>query len=1112
MENKSKKSKALIITIIAIILLLIIGYFLFKNKDNLFAPSSRMNKIFSSLSPSDNKEKVIAQAGEDIKKGDSLSTSGTNANGEPIVVKAGNNSSVFGFANEDILNGNRGEITINPGGSNNFWDSFSDFLNSIFSPNEGVTTPTTISGWVYDPNGGPNGGGEWVPLAGGETTPTGGWTYDPTNGGNWIYDPNGVGGWVYDPNGGPNGGGGYIPPGGGWTTPPGGGGELPPGGGWTPQCSDTKDNDGDGHKDDRDPNCVFNGEYVPTHYSESISPIVIPPGGGYTPQCSDTKDNDTDGAIDKADPNCHSDSNPLNDASYLPNHYSESISPVVIPPGGGYTPQCSDTKDNDTDTMIDIDDPNCHVGGDLENGDYVPTHYSESISPIVIPPGGGYTPQCSDTKDNDTDGAIDKADPNCHSDSNPLNDASYLPNHYSESVNPQGGGIPDLIAGAITPTTTTANTPTTLSSVITNTGLVSTGNSFSTLFVITKGSNNNTPPSTGGDNNTTLKPGLKNTITKFFKKVTSISKATAVVNVNGNGEPVSNIVAELTATTPKLWAKSGRITNVSYTFSQEGTYNIRACADKDLPPDTGFINELDEGNNCGPWTVFTVTSSLPTGTPDLVAGAVTPTTTIINASTKLSSVISNSGDGSTESSFSSFFAIVKIPENIQFDDGNENIVSKSWIKNIFAKIFNKITSISKAFAVLNTNDEDPVSSDDFELSVVVSTLPAKTGNIASVTHSFTKIGAYKIRACADKSSSIDTGAIIESNENNNCGPWILFTVTSSLPTGGDLPECSDTIDNDKDEKIDILDPTCHLGGVITGKYLPEYDSEANSPKQCNDTIDNDDDTTIDIDDFNCHIGGDLTKEYLPTYDSESNSPVECNDTIDNDDDTTIDKEDPNCHIDGDLNKEYVPMHYSESISPATVNECLLIQNNPLTFTDAEKAELAQLLRKFYLIAPTLKTTDDIEMIYSEIDRYSKFGVELDELIEQCYRDGIDREGVHHFSLAPAQRLGNPWFKPLERGGTGENTTRVYIDYNRFDADDEDWGTPAEATIDCKYVAGYYVGNTLSGESCDELYTPAYTQNACWETILPPAIPNSEKGCTWREGAYLINMEYLLNVW
>lgn len=54
--------------------------------------------------------------------------------------------------------------------------------------------------------------------------------------------------------------------------------------------------------------------------------------GGGRAQCSDGTDNDGDGLVDSDDPGCHSDKDPRNDTSYLPNKNSEKdgIKPIWI--------------------------------------------------------------------------------------------------------------------------------------------------------------------------------------------------------------------------------------------------------------------------------------------------------------------------------------------------------------------------------------------------------------------------------------------------------------------------------------------------------------------------------------------------------------------------------------------------------------------------------------------------------------------------------------------------------------------------------------------------------------------------------------------------------------
>lgn len=73
---------------------------------------------------------------------------------------------------------------------------------------------------------------------------------------------------------------------------------------------------------------------------------------------------------------------------------------------GGNT-QCSDSKDNDGDGLIDAADPACHIGGNLSNA-YVPSYNSEIDPPL---------PVCSNGLDDDGDGLIDyQFDPGCHGD------------------------------------------------------------------------------------------------------------------------------------------------------------------------------------------------------------------------------------------------------------------------------------------------------------------------------------------------------------------------------------------------------------------------------------------------------------------------------------------------------------------------------------------------------------------------------------------------------------------------------------------------------------------------------------------------------------------------
>ncbi len=413
-----------------------------------------------------------------------------------------------------------------------------------------------------------------------------------------------------------------------------------------------------------------------------------------------------------------------------------------------------------------------------------------------------------------------------------------------------------------------------------------------------------------------------------------------------------------------------------------------------------------------------------------------------------------------------------------------------------------------------------------ELAVATPKIDAGDTRIITTTYNFNTPGMYYVRACADKSSIGNRGVIEETNEDNNCGPWTAINSTSSLPPPGELPKCSDGTDNDRDRLIDDLDPACH-------------------------------------------IGGDLNNVYISTHDSESTPPdaiYECNDELDNDSDNKIDINDPQCHIDGQLDKDYVAEHNSETTPPVgsgneEENICLAVQQNPLVFTAEEESELAELLRKFYLLAPNLKSEDDISVIYDEIERKKEFINQLTDLTNQCYRQtessdwdisptwkpegnlqGLGFSDGHGGYEIPLHRFGNPWFK-----GKDKKETEQYFDYN---------------LVDTKLISGYFSGTTHrfefngkfieEGLDCDEYFTPRPSSGYAFYTpkLIPPhiiikdyngwnwagdckdnnypplpqvnggpwnewAVCSSEAiyaGCKWNGGTTYQEVELLLNVW
>ena len=112
--------------------------------------------------------------------------------------------------------------------------------------------------------------------------------------------------------------------------------------GAAPQCSDGVDNDGDGLIDAADPGCHTDGNpNNPASYDPTDTSEVDARRGGETggrPECSDNRDNDGDGLIDERDPGCHTDGNANNPDSYDPDDDDERDDRGIAGAGGGAGP------------------------------------------------------------------------------------------------------------------------------------------------------------------------------------------------------------------------------------------------------------------------------------------------------------------------------------------------------------------------------------------------------------------------------------------------------------------------------------------------------------------------------------------------------------------------------------------------------------------------------------------------------------------------------------------------------------------------------------------------------------------------------------------------------
>ena len=184
-------------------------------------------------------------------------------------------------------------------------------------------------------------------------------------------------------------------------------------------------------------------------------PPPPPPSPPPAPACSNHVDDDGDSFVDENDPNCHTDGNPANQTSYDP-HRSEA----------GSLPACWNNQDDDADGKKDLADPGCASAVDTSEAD--------TGSTTLLP-------QCSNTLDDDGDGKVDAIDPGCHTDFNASNAASYdgtrtdeaasapAAPQCSDNVDNDGDGKKDLEDPGCSSATDTDETDTSTSSGTTGT-------------------------------------------------------------------------------------------------------------------------------------------------------------------------------------------------------------------------------------------------------------------------------------------------------------------------------------------------------------------------------------------------------------------------------------------------------------------------------------------------------------------------------------------------------------------------------------------------------------------------------------------------------------------
>jgi len=963
MENKPKKSKALIITIIILVILLLSAYLVYQNRDSFgVKASATIAKIFSPLDPSKNSTgiKTIAQAGEDIKKGDSVSVFGTGTGNNPIVVKSTNGTDVFGTANQDINTGDIGEILARQKGqTNGFFSSFSDFIGGLFGKEptpDNIDPNINIPGQpiyeckkdnvVVDCSTIERGGS-------GETDsslfPSITVTATPSNikvGGNsrieWSSQNTSDCMAPIDYNAG-EGISGSLP-----TKP------LSKTTSYTITCSGSKI-DGNISKSV----IVFVGTDTSTKLLPTIKVTTTPSsvdanGSSFISwtttnvnSCKVAGDNTIYGSQEGFNTGeltktksyaitCEGDKGTIGgNATVIVNHKYECKKDKVVV-------DCKTIGDG------------TGTGGTGESG-------NTSLFPKV-------TVTASNSK-------ISKGDMTTISWES--KDAKSCDAHLGSSA---GTGL----SGSFT--TDRLEKTTSYTVTCKNDNGTTNGNIIITV---------------GTDQSKTLLPTVN-------VKASPTSITTNDVGSNISWTSTNSTTCDAGSTYKGTGTKgnfdTGRLTkSTAYTVTCAGPYGKSS--------DTVIVEVRDQ-NDTGS------EGDITGGKPDLIASKVTPIVANVDAETTLSSIMRNIGGSSTVKSFPSFFTI---------SASNEN------------------GTIVKTIATLDT---------------IVPILEPTISGIAKVSYKFTTKGTYSIRACADKTDISDAGLITESNETNNCGEWTSVTVggSDSVPTPGA------TCDNGATNYPDCTN-FCVIDGFNSNKntsnntyslswHTTNCDSASISPQ---------------LGDINT-VGSNI-----------SISPTSATNTY------TLKAY--NSH--GELGDTK-----TTTINLAEVNQCSLIAENPLTFTDAEKARLAELLRKFYIIAPTLKTEDDIKMIYREIDKYNSLFDNLQNLTQKCY----DQTSLASDYKGPTTRGGNPWYKYDERPSYINSTVPVNKDY-----------CSGKVNYNRTWLEQQLARSTFLvwdgknyGKNCDQFTTEI---DCKYEET-------HETGCTWTPGANIDITEYekILNIW
>lgn len=208
------------------------------------------------------------------------------------------------------------------------------------------------------------------------------------------------------------------------------------------------------------------------------------------------------------------------------------------------------------------------------------------------------------------------------------------------------------------------------------------------------------------------------------------------------------------------------------------------------------------------------------------------------------------------------------------------------------------------------------------------------------------------------------------------------------------------------------------------------------------------------------------KDIPCTIDVPPSLPAQCGDGADNDGDKLVDINDPGCHIDFNEgnNLSYDASINDESRKKDTSGTAIggLCPDDPLVFTEDEKAELATLLRQYYLLAPTLRIEDDVTLLDYDNQTNEELVKQATTLIKDC-KDQKARPGY----TGPKEVKDNPYYQNASTSVTSTTTTTTT--------------TGGNTNVTC--ISGYVLLNGVSYNQSNSIFTNGLT----------PCVPNASSG-------------------